>query len=126
MPQTNMAGTNKQTVRRTSIGVDVGTGSVRAGAVDVATGALLAVVKRDITTWSTLPEHHTQSAGEIWEAVCTAVRGAIEAAGIRPEDVVGLAFDATCSLVCVDVDELPVKAVISEQQASDLHTATAQ
>ena len=84
-----------------TVGVDVGTGSARAGVFDAA-GTLLAVDKRPITTWSTAPEHHTQSSAEIWEMVCAAVHGAVAAAAVDPGDAVGLAFDATCSLVCLD------------------------
>ena len=36
------------------------------------------------------------------------MRAALAAAGVAPEQVVGIAFDATCSLVCVDADGAPV------------------
>lgn len=97
-----------------SIGVDVGTGSVRAGAINASTGVLLGVEKSDIHTWSTLPEHSTQSGDEIWAAVCTTVRGAMARSGVGPDDVIGIAFDATCSLVCIDASGAPVGVDASE------------
>ena len=89
---------------RYSIGVDVGTGSARAGIIDVSTGEILAVKKEAIRTWSPLPEFHQQSSDDIWLACVTCVRGALAEAGVSPSDCVGLGFDATCSLVCLDAD----------------------
>jgi len=97
-----------QATRMYSIGVDVGTGSARAGVADVRTGVLLAVRKRDIQMWSPKPEHYEQSSAEIWKAVCECVRGAIADAGVAAEAVCGISFDATCSLVCLDSARQPV------------------
>jgi D-ribulokinase len=80
------------------IGVDVGTGSARAGLFDL-TGRMLASAKRDITLFHEPGAMVEQSSTEIWEAVCGAVREAVAAAGVDPASVVGLGFDATCSLV---------------------------
>ena len=91
-----------------AIGVDVGTGSARAGVVDVASGALVGVHKRDIRMWNPKEEHYEQSSEDIWESVCVATRGALEAARVDASDVVGIAFDATCSLVCLDGANAPV------------------
>ena len=91
---------------RVAIGVDVGTGSARAGIVDVTTGDLLAVQKQNIITWSPLFEHHEQSSDDIWNACAACVRGALADAG--DVEVVGIGFDATCSLVCLDGDNQPV------------------
>ena len=92
--------------RTVSIGVDVGTGSARAGVVDVQTGALLAVAKRNIATWTPKPEYYQQSSEDIWAACSACVRGALADAG--DVEVVGLGFDATCSLVCLDGHNQPV------------------
>jgi ribulose kinase len=89
-----------------SVGVDVGTGSARAGVVDVQTGALLAVRKQAIMTWSPLEEHHQQSSEDIWDACAACVRGALADAG--DVQVAGIGFDATCSLVCLDENNQPV------------------
>lgn len=83
--------------KRHHIGVDVGTGSARAG-VFSADGRLLASAKCDIRLWQDglVAE---QSSADIWAAVCAALREAVAEAGIDPASVAGLGFDATCSLV---------------------------
>lgn len=81
------------------IGVDVGTGSARAGVFD-RTGKLLGVGKHALTLWHEPGDIVEQSSDQIWSAVCTAVRGAM--AGLDPAKVTGIGFDATCSLVAVD------------------------
>ena len=54
--------------------------------------------------WNPLPEHYEQSSEDIWAAVCNCVRGALSAAGATADEVCGVAFDATCSLVLLDSD----------------------
>jgi D-ribulokinase len=89
------------------IGVDVGTGSARAGVFD-KNGGLLASAKRPITIWHETGSIVEQSAEQIWKAVCDGVREAVVTAGISPSAVAGLGFDATCSLVVVKSDGAPV------------------
>ena len=79
-------------------GIDVGTGSVRAGIFD-ADGRQLAVAKRDIRMWKEAGDIVEQSSDDIWACVCACVKEAREAAALAPEDIAGLGFDATCSLV---------------------------
>ncbi|MCT4333468.1 FGGY-family carbohydrate kinase [Paracoccus sp. YLB-12] len=90
------------------IGIDVGTGSARAGVFD-RTGNLLATARRDIDMHraGVIAE---QSGDQVWDAVCAATRQAVSQAGIRPDSVRGIGFDATCSLVVRGVDgtALPV------------------
>ena len=80
------------------IGVDVGTGSARAGVFDTA-GQLLGVGKHPITLWQDPGEIVEQSSEQIWQAVCIAVREALT--GLDPAQITGIGFDATCSLVAV-------------------------
>ena len=80
------------------IGIDVGTGSARAGVFD-ATGAMLGTAKAAVTIWRAAGAMVEQSSEQIWDAVCTAVRGAVAAAGVDPAQVAGIGIDATCSLV---------------------------
>ncbi len=82
------------------IGVDVGTGSARAG-LFCATGDMLASAKRDITLWREGAGIAEQSSDEIWSSVCEAVRAVMGKTGIDPSLVAGMGFDATCSLVMV-------------------------
>lgn len=82
------------------IGVDVGTGSARAGVFD-ASGRLLATAKRDIDAHREAGGIVEQSSAQIWSAVCAATREALARAGTDPASVRGLGFDATCSLVVI-------------------------
>jgi D-ribulokinase len=85
------------------IGVDVGTGSARAGVFD-AGGRLLGVGKHPVTMWQEPGEIVEQSSEQIWQAVCAAVRGAMAASGVAAEAILGIGFDATCSLVAIGQD----------------------
>ncbi len=85
------------------VGVDVGTGSARAGVFD-AEGRMLAAAKRPIAIWHEPGDIVEQSSANIWDAVCASVREAVAASGVEPGDVAGIGFDATCSLVVVGTD----------------------
>ncbi|MDQ0322718.1 D-ribulokinase [Pararhizobium capsulatum DSM 1112] len=80
------------------IGIDVGTGSARAGLFDLS-GRMLAVAKRDISLFKEAGSIVEQSSSEIWNAVCSIVREVVTSSGVNAGDVIGLGFDATCSLV---------------------------
>ena len=89
------------------LGVDVGTGSVRAG-VFTLTGKMIAFSKHDITMWKPEPDFVEQSSDNIWRAAAQSVKEAVTAARIKPERIVGIAFDATCSLVGLGSKHNPV------------------
>ena len=89
------------------IGIDVGTGSARAGVFD-ATGAMLGTAKADLVIWREAGFVVEQSSAQVWAAVCTAVRGAVAQAGIDPAQVAGVGFDATCSLVVLGAQGVPL------------------
>ncbi|QWW71614.1 FGGY-family carbohydrate kinase [Rhizobium sp. WYJ-E13] len=95
------------------IGVDVGTGSARAGLFDL-NGRMLASAKRDITLFHEAGSIVEQSSTEIWAAVCAAVREVVAASGIDPASVAGLGFDATCSLVVLGEGGRPLPVGPSE------------
>lgn len=80
------------------IGIDVGTGSARAGVFD-AKGTLLASAKRDIDLHRPSGAIAEQSSAQVWDAVCQSTQQAVAQAGIDPASVAGIGFDATCSLV---------------------------
>lgn len=80
------------------LGIDVGTGSARAGLFD-RTGRMLASAKRDIAIFREAGHVVEQSSNDIWRAVCASVREAVAASGVEPRSVGGIGFDATCSLV---------------------------
>ncbi len=89
------------------LGIDVGTGSARAGVFDDS-GALLGTAAEAIRTYRPAPDFAQQSSAEIWAAVAAAVRGAIAAAGVPGSAIAGIGFDATCSLVVSDAEGGPV------------------
>jgi D-ribulokinase len=89
------------------LGIDVGTGSARAGLFDPA-GRLLASAKRPIRIWHEPGNIVEQSSDDIWQAICASVREALATANVRPKAVRGFGFDATCSLVVVDPAGAPL------------------
>ena len=101
------------------IGVDVGTGSSRAGLFDL-TGRMLASGKRDISLFREPGAMVEQSSTEIWAAVCTSVRDAVAKAGVAPERIAGIGFDATCSLVVLGKDGTPLPVGPSENAERDI------
>ncbi|WP_425097670.1 FGGY-family carbohydrate kinase [Tropicibacter sp. S64] len=89
--------------------VDVGTRSARAGIFSKA-GAMLS---REVAAFPVHEEDGSRAeyaSSDIWQAVCTATRAAIEASGVDPADIRAIGFDATCSLVLLDQahDPLPL------------------
>ena len=91
----------------TYLGVDVGTGSARAGVFD-ARGVMLAAASEPIQLWRPQGDFVEQSSDDIWAACCRAVRAAIADANVAPAGVRGIGFDATCSLAAVDAHGRPV------------------
>ena len=89
------------------LGVDVGTGSARAGVFD-RQGRLLGTAKHDIAMHRDTGGIVEQSGEDIWRAVCAAARGAVAQAGIAPADIRGISFDATCSLVVLGEGGVPL------------------
>ncbi len=88
------------------IGIDVGSGSARAG-VFTLQGAMLGSASQAIRSWRPQPGFVQQSSTDIWQAVCASVRAALQAAG-EVGTVRGIGMDATCSLVVLDADGAPV------------------
>lgn len=89
------------------IGVDVGTGSARAG-VFTEDGRMVGTDKCAIAIHREGGVIVEQSGNDIWQAVVRAVRGAMAASGVAPERVRGLGIDATCSLVVLGADGTPL------------------
>jgi FGGY-family pentulose kinase len=89
------------------VGVDVGTGSVRAGVFDLH-GRMRGHASREISVWKPAERVVEQSSDEIWRAACACVRDAVRLASVPSEDVAGIAFDATCSLVALGPRDEPV------------------
>jgi FGGY-family pentulose kinase len=89
------------------IGIDVGTGSARAGVFD-SEGVQLGSASAAIQMWKPGADFVEQSSENIWNQCCEVVRSAVEKSGIDPKAVAGLGFDATCSLVVLAANGQPV------------------
>jgi len=89
------------------IGIDVGSGSARAGIFD-ADGTMLASAKANIRTWREAGDIVEQSSEDIWQNVCGCVREALALASVDPMSVAGIGFDATCSLVVLGAEGMPL------------------
>ncbi len=89
------------------IGVDVGTGSARAGVFDRA-GRLLGTARHPIRLWQEAGGIAEQSSDDIWAACVAAIRGAVGESGLAPAEIRGLGFDATCSMAVLDGQGRPL------------------
>ncbi|GBQ09420.1 ribulokinase [Komagataeibacter rhaeticus] len=92
------------------IGIDVGTGSARAG-VFTLDGRKLGAGTTPTRTWRPRTDHMQQSSADIWRAVCQSVAIALPMARDTAGETLavrGIGFDATCSLVVVGPDGQPL------------------
>jgi FGGY-family pentulose kinase len=101
------------------VGIDVGTGSARAG-IFTASGRMLAQASQPITMWKPKPDFVEQSSDNIWHACCTAMKAALKKSGANPRHIAGIGFDATCSLVVLDADDQPVTVSPSGADAQNV------
>ena len=89
------------------IGVDVGSGSARAGVFD-SQGRKAGEAKRGTKLFKPKANFVEQSSDDIWQCVCASVRDAMAQANIDPAQVKGIGFDATCSMVVLDSNGQPL------------------
>lgn len=89
------------------IGVDVGTGSVRTALVEHS-GSVLASATADTRTFRDDDDHRIfeQSTSNIWACICHCVHQIIESVDISR--ILGIGFDATCSLAVTDLQGNPI------------------
>ncbi|XP_017890173.1 FGGY carbohydrate kinase domain-containing protein [Ceratina calcarata] len=87
------------------VGVDVGTGSARAALVS-STGKIIKMATCPLEIFHPAPNFYEQSSENIWSAVCHVVKSVV--ADTSPDNIKGIGFDATCSLVAVDKTGSPV------------------
>jgi FGGY-family pentulose kinase len=112
------------------LGIDVGTGSVRAGIFDAA-GVMRGTGFREILLFRPQEDFVEQSSDDIWRACGDATRAALAQAGLSAGDVRGIGFDATCSLVVLDAVDRPVTVSPTGDDAQNVvvwmdHRATDQ
>ncbi|MEO7799064.1 MAG: FGGY-family carbohydrate kinase [Opitutaceae bacterium] len=101
------------------LGIDVGTGSARAGIFDER-GRLAASATCPIRMWKPAPDHVEQSSENIWRACCRATRTAFKESGLKPTALKGIGFDATCSLVALDQANRPVSVSVTGRAAQNV------
>lgn len=112
------------------IGIDVGTGSARAGLFD-RKGTLIATAAHEIKTWHPKPHHAEQSSDDIWQAICHCTKAILQESGIEPCSIKAIGFDATCSLVVLDKQGQPLAVNEQGKNAQNIilwmdHRATEQ
>lgn len=96
--------------KRYALGIDVGTGSARAG-VFVTGGQMVGTDKSPISTFRDGTTIVEQSSEDIWKAVIKSVQGALKASGVNPAHIQDIRFDATCSLVVLGQQGVPLPVV---------------
>ena len=96
------------------LGVDVGTGSARAGIYD-ANGVGCGTGVEPIQTWRPQEDFVEQSSADIWRACGEAIRAALVEADIEGHQIRGIGFDATCSLVVLGEGDAPLTVSPSGQ-----------
>lgn len=102
------------------IGVDVGTGSVRASLLS-KDGTVVTSATQDTQTWRDDHDHRIfeQSTTDIWSAVSKTIRTCLADAKASAGSVKGLGFDATCSLAVTDLQGEP--AIVTKGGDTGLH-----
>lgn len=100
------------------LGVDVGSRSARVGLFSLD-GVLIESASQEIAIYNPLADHAEHASAEIWDAIAHSCRNVMRSAAIAPENVVGIGFDATCSLVATDQQGMPVSLSTSGQSAHD-------
>jgi FGGY-family pentulose kinase len=101
------------------LGIDVGTASVRAALFDDS-GRRVGLGVQPIQIFRPAEDFVEQSSDDIWQSAGIAVRAALAESGASPEQVAGIGFDATCSLVALDASDRPVTISPSGKDAQNV------
>ena len=112
------------------IGIDVGTGSARAGVFD-RNGIRLGTASKAIQINRPQSDFVEQSTKDIWLSVCGAVQQAMTKADISTSQIAGIGFDATCSMAIMDQNFQPLTVSPTNDSFWDVivwmdHRATTQ
>src|SRR5690625_5984872 len=107
------------------IGIDVGTGSARAG-IFSSSGKMAAAASHPIRMWRPKTDFAEQSSEDIWKAIASSVKQALQKGAILPDQIKGIGFDATCSLVVLGKNDQPLSVTPEENHRSDEHTSELQ
>ncbi|KAG6448297.1 FGGY carbohydrate kinase domain-containing protein isoform X2 [Manduca sexta] len=99
------------------VGVDVGSGSVRAALVD-RKGHVIRTSVQEIKTWKPKVDYYEQSSNNIWTCCLTVIKDVltnVDSSGVR-----GIGFDATCSLVALDKNGNPTAVSESDNNEQNI------
>ena len=109
------------------IGIDMGTGSARAGVFD-ARGRQVGFGTAAWTTAYPQPGWAEQDPHEWWRQTVAAVRAAVADSSVDPAEVRAVSMDATsCTVVCLDGEDEVVRPAIlwmdvrSVEEAEEVH-----
>lgn len=69
---------------------------------------MISQASQDIQIWKPKTDFVQQSSENIWQAICHSVKQAMAESNLEPEQIAGLGFDATCSLVVLGDDNKPL------------------
>ncbi len=89
------------------LGIDAGTGSIRACLFDLS-GRALGAADRGYETLFPRPGRAEQRPADWWEALVAATRAALGESGIDGARVIGLAVDAPCDILLTNADGEPL------------------
>lgn len=81
---------------------------------------MLASASQSIRMWKPQPDFVEQSSDDIWNACCTATKAALKLAEVSGDAVMGIGFDATCSLVALDAKHRPLTVSPTERHAQNV------
>ena len=101
------------------LGIDVGTGSVRAGIFD-AEGVRRGLGVAPIEMFRPREDFVEQSSEDIWSAAGSAVRAALKEASVSPDRIRGIGFDGTCSLVALGPNGSPLSVSPTGRDAQNV------
>lgn len=80
--------------------------SARAAIIDIK-GQLVSLDVQPIITHNPKHDIYEQSSTNIWSSITTCVHNIMKQAKLKPEQIKGVGFDATCSLVVLDKEGHP-------------------
>lgn len=101
------------------IGIDVGTGSARAG-IFSSSGKMAAAASHPIRMWRPKTDFAEQSSEDIWKAIASSVKQALQKGAILPDQIKGIGFDATCSLVVLGKNDHPLSVTPGENPEQNI------
>lgn len=89
------------------LGIDAGTGGVRAGLFDLQ-GQPIGFYDQSYATVYAQPGWAEQRPADWWDALVSAVRGCLNTSGVTGTDVIGLSIDAPCDILLASRDGTPL------------------